>query len=190
MGPKFTAEISGEKEPRFQIDEESDRWLMQTQEGAIYGPVSRFDLDQWESEGRLSAVCLVQRAGQSHWQSALILYPHLAGASPAPVTSKNPPRDPRAHVGTNRRVAPGPMIQRGNNGPAVLAMGILGVIMFAFPVFAMIAWAMGASEMRAIQRGEARSEGQLLVKIGHILGLVGTCIGVLICLSCCVAFRR
>ena len=106
------------------------------------------------------------------------------------MASVHPSRDPRAHVGTTRRVVPGPTVPRGNNGPAVLAMGILGVMLMPFPVFAMIAWAMGASEVRAINRGEARSDGRSLVTIGYFFGIFGTCVGVLICLSCCVVFGR
>ncbi len=65
-------------------------------------------------------------------------------------------------------------------------MGVLGLMFLVVPVFAMIAWAMGSSERRAIERGDASSNNRILVDIGYYLGIAGTIIGVTICLGCCL----
>jgi hypothetical protein len=189
-GPENLDEPVMPEEARFRIDESTDRWLMKTPDGVIYGPVARHELDEWESEGRVSNQCLIQRDGQTHWQSALVIYPHLSGAAVIPPRSATSPRasvPQRAATGTRRRDS---NALRRNNGPAVLAMGIVGIVLMPFPVFAMIAWAMGSSETRAMDRGEASREGGVLVNIGHYMGIFGTCVGVLICLSCCAIFGR
>lgn len=162
------------------------QWSLQTPDGQVYGPVPRWELDNWEREGRVSAQCLVRPGGRNPWQSATALYPHLAGATETEVAS--PPRDPRAHVGTTRRQAD-PDNRRSNNGGAVLGMGILGIILLSLPVFAMIAWAMGSSESRAMSRGEADTRGRWMVDVGYFLGVVGTFLGIAVWLGCCVIFR-
>lgn len=174
----------GESGDSYRIDEETDQWSMKSPEGEIYGPVPRLELDQWEREGRVSGDCLVQRVGSSHWESALVLYPHLATAARLSGVLRG--KQSRHHVGTdwNRPVATGPM--RPNSGIVVFIMGVLGIATLFFPVFAAIAWYMGAAERKAIQAGEASPRGSTLVDIGYFLGALGTLVGGTLWVGCCL----
>jgi uncharacterized membrane protein (DUF2068 family) len=60
---------------------QADQWYLQTPDGNQYGPVGRLELDQWFSEGRVSADCQVLRQGLMEWQWAGEVFPSLG--SPA-----------------------------------------------------------------------------------------------------------
>ena len=55
-----------------------EEWFLQTPDGSQYGPVPRLELDQWYSEGRVSAECQLLKAGSTQWQWAAELYPSLS----------------------------------------------------------------------------------------------------------------
>src|SRR5688572_26908834 len=55
-----------------------EMWHLKTEDGQMYGPISRNDLDTWQTEGRLNHNSQVLRAGADQWQWATDLYPHLA----------------------------------------------------------------------------------------------------------------
>ncbi|MEQ8786705.1 MAG: NINE protein [Pirellulaceae bacterium] len=55
----------------------ADSWFLKTDDGDDYGPVSRSELDEWASEGRLNADCQVLQEGSEQWQWATDLYPDL-----------------------------------------------------------------------------------------------------------------
>lgn len=56
---------------------------MKTEDGDVYGPVPRAELDDWFLEGRVNADCQVQLDGESAWRSAADLFPELADESAA-----------------------------------------------------------------------------------------------------------
>jgi TM2 domain-containing membrane protein YozV len=65
-------------------------WYVKTDDGEDYGPVSRRELDQWASEGRLNADCQLLKDGSEQWQWATDLYPALdpeAAATSAAATA-------------------------------------------------------------------------------------------------------
>ena len=69
----------------------ADQWLLKTETDlSQYGPVSRSELEQWVSEGRVSPRSQVLRVGSSHWQWAEEVFPSLAGPSSAPARSAGP----------------------------------------------------------------------------------------------------
>jgi hypothetical protein len=57
------------------------QWHVQTEEGDQYGPISRTELDQWVSEGRLTGACQVLQAGWEQWRWAGEIYPQLVEGS-------------------------------------------------------------------------------------------------------------
>ncbi len=63
-----------------------DQWKFKGLDGQEYGPVSKQDLDQWVTEGRVNEQTQIQAPGQSQWQSAASFYPSLNSPS-APQTS-------------------------------------------------------------------------------------------------------
>ena len=172
-----------------------ERWSMKTPDGAVYGPVDRNELDQWATEGRISAACLLQSEGQTHWQSAVTLYPDVAGmASTKPLSTSSPAYSPsstyhsyRDQIGSGRRHPPN---VRANNGTAVFVMGVLGIVFVMVPIFALIAWSMGHNERNAIHRRVASPENRWLVDAGYGLGIVGSVIGCLLFFSCCVSITN
>lgn len=56
---------------------------MKTEDGDVYGPVPRAELDDWFLEGRVNADCQLQLDGESAWRSAAELFPELADESAA-----------------------------------------------------------------------------------------------------------
>lgn len=181
-------------EQRFRIDDRTGRWSMKTPDGRVFGPVHRTELDEWAAQGRISAQCLVQLDGQSHWQSALVLYPNLANVpvrrrressvhsrSRSRSRSHSHSRSRHDHVGTQRRR---PRQPRPNSGVTVLVLAIVGIFFIMFPVFSLMAWVLGASERRSIEAGEALPSGRWMLDLGYYLGIVLTIIGVVIILGC------
>jgi len=70
----------------------AEMWYAKTEDEQTYGPVSRQELDEWATEGRLTADSQILREGASQWQWATDLYPQLsqpqqpAPAAPGPAT--------------------------------------------------------------------------------------------------------
>lgn len=54
-----------------------EQWFVQTEDGEQYGPVTRTELDQWHTEGRLTTDTQILREGSEQWQWASDLYPDL-----------------------------------------------------------------------------------------------------------------
>src|SRR5262245_4844145 len=80
--PKCQAVIAvpGAGEPAVPRGVALEMWHLKTDDGQIYGPVSRADLDLWQTEGRLNNDSQVLRVGADQWQWASDLYPQLAAA--------------------------------------------------------------------------------------------------------------
>lgn len=64
----------------------SDHWFLQTPDGSQYGPVPKEEMDQWFSEGRVSADCQLLKEGGTQWRWASELYPALAQLAGAAVS--------------------------------------------------------------------------------------------------------
>lgn len=59
-----------------------------------------------------------------------------------------------------------------HRGPAILVLGILGLIMCQ--PLAIVAWFMGANDLEKMKNGNMDSSGRDLTKAGRILGIIGT----------------
>jgi TM2 domain-containing membrane protein YozV len=53
-------------------------WMVRTENGKIYGPASREELEQWVQEGRVQAECQVSPEGDQQWIWAAEMFPQLA----------------------------------------------------------------------------------------------------------------
>ena len=62
-------------------------------------------------------------------------------------------------------------------GGAVLTLGILGIVICF--ILGIIAWVMGAGDLREMKEGKRDRSGEQLTKAGMICGIVGTALGVL-----------
>ena len=167
-------------------------WSMRTPEGQIYGPIPRSELDQWVADGRVTAECELQEGpldpatdgyGQAgygssaQWLAADRIYPqlrpvtwtgasHFAGSSsiqPAIRPSQYSPAV--ASVGMRATyVAP-------HRGGMILILGILGLVV-GCPIFSLMAWVMGSSDLREMQAGRMDRSGDGVTKVGQVLGAV------------------
>ena len=146
-------------------------WRIHTHDGHRYGPVEKSELDQWVAEGRLTANCQVSN-GEGPWQSASDVFPVLRytdtgstrqSTNPysAPTPSGYGPRGPYAHSGY---LAP-------DRGGVILTLGILGLVVCG--VLSIIAWVMGAGDLREIREGRMNPAGYGLTQAGMVLGIVG-----------------
>jgi uncharacterized membrane protein len=74
-------------------------------------------------------------------------------------------------------IATPPVLPKGN-GVLVLVFGILGIAT-CLPI-SIIAWLMGHSELQKMRLGMISYEDESLVKVGRILGIIGTILMVII----------
>jgi hypothetical protein len=73
------------------------------------------------------------------------------------------------------RLTPPPTMQahgvRPHRGVLVLVLGILGI--GCCGILAVIAWLMGAADLKAMSRGEMDASGEGLTRAGKICGIIG-----------------
>lgn len=153
-------------------------WLLQTPEGHTYGPVTKAELDRWTQEGRVNYDCQIKESDQSVWQPANVVYPQLAPSS----TTGNPFRAPvnddsRQHTTQSIRT-----YQENHRGGLILAFGILSFVVQC-PLFGILAWIMGSGDLNKINSGQMDPEGRSLTQAGMILGIISTCIFLLVLLG-------
>lgn len=67
---------------------------------------------------------------------------------------------------------PQPQQQASRQAITVLVLGVLGLV--CCQLLAPIAWYMGAQEQKAIREGRSPIAGEVVAKIGWILGIIGT----------------
>jgi hypothetical protein len=156
-------------------------WYMKTPEGQIFGPVKKHELDRWLSEGRVTAECQLRNGSDGPWQAADELYGVLAAHHQGESTrsfGESPPSASRANAPFQTQ-GPGHIshgasaYQSPHRGGLVLTMGILGWV-FTCPVFSIIAWVMGASDLREMRNGRMDSRGMGVTQAGQILGMIYT----------------
>jgi len=149
----------------------SDQWRLRTEEGQVYGPVTRAELDQWVAEGRVTAAAQLLREGDPHWYPAGQTYPQLQTAAP-PNPFADPQARPPATVANFSPAAAARRFYRPHRGGAILTLGILGVL--CCQLLAPFAWVMGQADMRQMQHGVMDPGGRTLTQVGMILGILGT----------------
>jgi ribosomal protein S27E len=82
-----------------------------------------------------------------------------------------PPLNPYARPGTSPFQPPQSYL-RPHRGGLILAFGLLGVLC-CLP-FAIVAWVMGAADLKEIRAGRMDPSGQGMTQAGMIIGIVGT----------------
>lgn len=61
------------------------RWLLRTEDGKTFGPVSRDELESWVREGRVSPQCRLSAEKAQQWIWASEMFPELAPNQPQTV---------------------------------------------------------------------------------------------------------
>jgi hypothetical protein len=154
---------------------------MRIPEGQVFGPVARSELDRWLSEGRISAECLLRADGDSDWHPATESYGALAPPSQgygSSLLDNSRHAAPRTHGPVVPGAAaysmePARAYLAPHRGGLILTFGILAWV-FSCPIFGLMAWMMGASDLREMRHGRMDNSGIALTQAGHILGMINT----------------
>ncbi|MEX0820369.1 MAG: hypothetical protein WD070_12285 [Pirellulaceae bacterium] len=152
-------------------------WRLRTKDGAVFGPVSKSELDGWVQEGRLDSTSQLQQYGEETWRPASEFYPSLA---PTPVSdfnplSSEPTFSPPASNPYSSPRATGTPMARGyhpHRGGLILTLSLLGFA--CCQLFSIAAWVMGYADMKEINAGRIDPEGRGLTQAGMIIGIIGT----------------
>jgi hypothetical protein len=64
-----------------------------------------------------------------------------------------------------------------NRGGVILALGIIGIVLCF--ICGIIAWIMGAGDLKEMKDGTRDRSGEQLTKAGMICGIIGTALGIL-----------
>ena len=144
-----------------------ERWSMKTPEGQIYGPIAKPELDRWLSEGRIAADCELRCGDDAPWRPADACYSVLKTRARSPLTN------PFTDIQVAEVVAPAAnrLYLVPHRGGMILALGIIAWV-FTCPIFSIVAWMLGASDLREMREGRMESSGMGLTQAGHILGLI------------------
>src|SRR5690606_8463177 len=125
-----------------------------TPEGQTYGPVERGELDKWLGEGRIAADCDL-REGNGGWMPAERVYPLLA---PRPIGAYRAPRASGLPLAAHR-------------ASLILGLAIAGLVtavFFGCPVFCIMAWVMGGSDLREMDAGRMDPSGRDTTRVGQL----------------------
>lgn len=79
--------------------------------------------------------------------------------------------------GTTPQAPAAPTEVKRARGGAVLTLGILGIVICF--ILGIIAWVMGAGDLREMKEGKRDRSGEQLTKAGMICGIIGTALGIL-----------
>lgn len=133
-------------------------------EGRTYGPMPVDQLEEWVCQGRIDDKCDVQLTPDGPWQGAAAAFPALR--LPPAVSGGNPFKAaPQVHA----RAAKGPRLSE--RGVMIVLFGVLGWV--GCPVFAVMAWGMGAADLEAHRQGRLDARSVLITQIGYFLGVFG-----------------
>ena len=132
------------------------RWLLRTPEGNLYGPADRDTLDQWVTEGRVSAGCQLSDSAGGSWESAVATYPMLA-------EDGNPFAPSSLRGLRNHQIA--------HRGPLILSLALLGCVV---PFVSFGASFLGTQDLRHMQQGKMDAAGEGLTRAGQVIAMVAS----------------
>ena len=144
--------------------ETAKEWYLKIPEGLDFGPTSLEQLDQWVTQGRVSAACKV-RYDQEDWQAASDFYSELVEAGnpfeQKPVgtvaaTSSTPARHLEPHRGT-----------------LVLSLAIAGCIVPFLSVWPAV---IGTRDLRLMSLGKMDPSGNAMTRSGQAIAMVASMI--------------
>jgi hypothetical protein len=164
-------------------------WYVTTENGEEFGPVTKAEVDSWVTQGLITARAQLCQQGDTEWRWASDVYPQLAEqASPSAFTfepqdefqidtgSDNPYASPRSTYSSPTARA-GYRRERPHRGGMILTFGILGLVCCG--IFSIMAWVMGAGDLKQIRHGRMDRNGEGLTQAGMICGIIGVVLNVL-----------
>jgi hypothetical protein len=126
--------------------------------GQKYGPVSDDVLREWAASGRLKPTDHVWTEGMSDWAPASTVGGLFGAATPMPVAATF-------------------SYARPHRGGTVLTLGILGIVCCL--ICAIIAWVMGASDLKEMAAGRMDRSGEGITRAGMVCGIIGVVLSIL-----------
>ena len=181
------------------------QWSVQTEDGQMYGPISKAELDQWVAEARVTAGCQLLQEGAAQWQWAADVYPQLAAGQAAPQVAAPSPRavpaagpqiqtggptkspfevsdNPYASPSGGGTHAGGASTMRGRNIPNHLPMAIFALLCccWAFAIPALVYSVQANSKKAAgdyVGAARAASNAQMWIYISIGVGIVTNILG-------------
>jgi len=122
-------------------------------------------LREWASSGRLKPTDNVWTEGMTDWAPASTVGGLFAGAASA------------MPMATSFSYA------RPHRGGTILALGIIGMVVemccILGLVMSIIAWVMGASDLKEMAAGRMDRSGEGMTRAGMICGIIGVILGIL-----------
>ena len=162
----------------------SASWMMRTENGKAYGPVTKSTLDEWYQQGRIASFHFISSDHAQTWMASSDAYPQLRQtaatfqpSSPgASARSTNPFGDAPATTPYSAYAAPrapiGPMgsgLPPGQGG-LLLTLAILGFA--CCPVFSVVALILGIRELNEVSAGRLRPEAKGLAMASVIISAI------------------
>ena len=175
QGSAETSTLAAEAEIPVAIAAPPDhrQWWLKTPQGAVYGPVSKEQLDIWCEEGRVADDCHVKHEEEHAWREANMVYPALTQDEPpvAPFAMSAQPFEVRTDASTappNLR----PTVVLPHRAVIIFALGAASWITVICPVFGAIAWNMGNRDLELMYAGQMDASGIRMTHTGRLIGLI------------------
>ncbi|MEX2173418.1 MAG: hypothetical protein WD872_03595 [Pirellulaceae bacterium] len=151
-------------------------WHLRTPDGQVFGPVSHSDLERWLAEGRVAADCSLAEQAGGPWRPAAAVFPVLkqrVTAAPVgrPAFQPASPFGDRLPAAAGFAGSPAASYQVAHRGGLVLVLGLVGFIS-GCPIFSLMAWVMGSSDLREMRAGRMDPSGEGVTQAGQILGMI------------------
>ena len=147
---------------------QSNKWMVRTPDGQIYGPAFESDINQWIAENRVTPACQACREGESNWQPASVIFSRLGGVGAAPTANpfaEAPYQHPPQTSAPNQ-------YSKEHRGGLILTLGILSVACCGF--FGPAAWIMAHGDMKEMDAQVMDPSGRGMTQAGMIIGIIGT----------------
>ncbi|MFO0904446.1 MAG: GYF domain-containing protein [Pirellulales bacterium] len=166
-------------------------WLVRADQGQVYGPISRGELESWVQQGRIAGTFQIAQEGAEQWRPASEQFPQLAQAWSS--GTGNPwsappggsaagggvyPADARPYQANSPYEAASPYLApqyggvsyaRPHRGAMVLVLAILGWVFCV--LLGGIAFFMGWSDVREMRAGRMDPSGMTMTQAGMYIGL-------------------
>lgn len=159
----------------------SASWLMRTESGKSYGPVTKATLDDWYQQGRIASFHFVSSDHGQTWMAAPDAYPQLKQSAAAfqPSSSHRSSDNPFSDAPANAysaysapRAAMTPTsggLSAGQGG-LLITLAIIGF--GCCPVFAIVSLILGIRELNEINSGRMRPEAKGLAMASVIISVI------------------
>lgn len=149
-------------------------WMFRSENGHIYGPVTRQQLSEWAAEGRVSADCQLQLVGgDGRWESVTgwLDRRQMSGAGAHPSTQVNVGQTYDSVTSYDAAMSNPSSIGRARPHRGVLVI-ILGVLGIGCPIFSAMAWAIAYRDLAEMDAGRMDPGGRTLTSAGMVMGII------------------